>query len=113
MRVCPSAWLEVVTSRLLRAGRGDSSVSFNDRLCFVVCDEESWTCVTNDRALRRLCHRHGVLTRYGLELMVDLVASAAVTAKRAMSIAYKMRESNPLHINERVIARFKNALDRL
>ena len=105
--------LEVATSRLLRAGRADSSVSFNDRLCFVVCDEESWTCVTNDRALRRLCKRRGVHTRYGLELMVDLVACAAITPKRAMSVAYKIHESNPLHINERVISRFKNALDRL
>ena len=38
--------------------------------------------------------------RYGLELMVALVASATITAKRAMSIAYKMHESNPLHIND-------------
>jgi hypothetical protein len=45
--------------------------------------------------------------------MVDLVASAAITAKRAMSIAYKMHESNALHINERMIARFKTALNRL
>jgi len=105
--------VEVATSRLLRAGPAHSSVSFNDRLCFVVCEEESWTRVTNDRALRRLRKRHGVHTRYGLELMVDLVASATITAERAMSIAYKMHESNPLHINERVLARFKNALDRL
>ncbi len=70
-------------------------------------------CVTNDRALRRLCKRHGVQTRYGLELMVDLVASAAIPAERAKSIAYKMHESNSLHINERVISSFKNALGRL
>ena len=105
--------VEVATGRLLRAGVVDSSVSFNDRLCFVVCDEESWTCVTNDRALRRLCERHGVRTRFGLRLMVDLVEFGAITAERAMSIASKMHESNPLHINERVIARFTNALDRL
>ena len=105
--------VEVATSRLLRAGAVDASVSFNDRLCFVVCEEESWTCVTNDRALRRLCERHGVRIRFGLRLVVDLVASGAITAERAISIASKMHESNPLHINERVIARFINALDRL
>ena len=32
--------------------------------------------------------------------MVALVASVTITAKRAMSIAYKMHESNPLHIND-------------
>ena len=102
---------EVATARLLRAGVADSSVSFNDRLCFVVCHEESWTCVTNDRALRRLCKRHGVQTRFGLRLVVELVAAGAITEERAISIACKMHESNPLHINARVLARFKDALD--
>ena len=103
------------SSRLPRAACSGPApcVSFNDRLCFVVCDEQSWTCVTNDRALRRLCERHGIRTRFGLRLVVDLVASGAITAERAISIAFKMHESNPLHINERVIARFTNALDRL
>ena len=105
--------VRAATGRLLEAGSIDSSVSFNDRLCFVVCHEESWTCVTNDRALRRLCERHGVKTRFGLSLVVDLVASGAITEKRAISIACKMHESNPLHINARVLARFKEALDRL
>ena len=103
----------VATGRLLRAGVVDSGVSFNDRLCFVTCHEESWTCVTNDRALRRLCRRHGVQTRFGLRLVVDLVASDAITTQRAMSIVCKMHESNPLHINARVLARFKDALDRV
>ena len=101
------------TARLLRAGVVDSSVSFNDRLCFVVCHEESWTCVTNDRALQRLCKRHGVQTRFGLRLVVDLIAAGAITEERAISIASKMHESNPLHINASVLARFKDALDRL
>lgn len=103
----------VATGRLLRAGVVDSGVSFNDRLCFVTCHEESWTCVTNDRALRRLCTRHGVQTRIGLSLVVDLVACDASTTQRAMSIACEMHESNPLHINARVLARFKDALDRV
>ena len=108
------AVVEVSTSRLLRAGVVESSVSFNDRLCFVVCHEESWTCVTNDRALQRLCcARHGVPTRFGLRLLVDLVAAEAITRERAVGTARRMHESNPLHINGRVIAGFKDALDRL
>ena len=107
------AVVEVSTSSLLRAGVVESSVSFNDRLCFVLCHEESWTCVTNDRALQRLCARHGVQTRFGLRLLVDLVAAEATTRERAVGTARRMHESNPLHINERVIAGFKEALDRL
>jgi predicted nucleic acid-binding protein len=105
--------VEVETERMLQAADVDSSVSFNDRLCLVVCREETWTCVTNDGALRRLCERHGVETRFGLGLMVDLVAAGALTRRRAVAIARQIQASNPLHINERVLARFLAALEEL
>jgi predicted nucleic acid-binding protein len=103
--------VEVETEQLLRAARVESSVSFNDRLCLVVCREEGWTCITNDGALRRLCERHGVNTKFGLGLMVDLVAAGALTPRRALAVARQIQESNPLHINERVLARFLAALE--
>ena len=103
--------VEVETERMLQASEIESRVSFNDRLCLVVCREEGWTCVTNDGALRRLCKRHGVKTRFGLGLMVDLVAAGALTRRHAEAVARRMQESNPLHINERVLARFFDALD--
>ena len=103
--------IEVSTALMLQATQVESSVSFNDRLCLVVCREEGWTCVTNDGALRRLCKRHGVETRFGLGLMVDLVAVGALTRRRAMSVARRMQVANPLHINDRVLARFLDALD--
>ena len=103
--------VEVSTALMLQATQVESSISFNDRLCLVVCREEGWTCVTNDGALRRLCERHGVETRFGLGLMVDLVAAGALTRRRAVSIARRIQVSNPLHINDRVLARFLDTLD--
>ena len=102
--------VEVETEQLVRASEVESRISFNDRLCLVACREEGWTCVTNDGALRRLCERHGVATRFGLGLMVDLVAVGALTKRRAMAVARQIQASNPLHINERVIQRFSEAL---
>ena len=102
--------VEVEIEQLVRATEVESRVSFNDRLCLVACREEGWTCVTNDGALRRLCERHGVATRFGLGLMVDLVAVGALTRRRAMAVARQIQKSNPLHINERVLARFVAAL---
>jgi len=102
--------VEVETERMLRATELESSVSFNDRLCLVACLEEGWTCVTNDGALRRLCGRHGVETRYGLGLMVDLVTAGALGARQAVAIARRIQAANPLHINDRVLARFLAAL---
>ena len=113
---CVRLGIEVVeaeTERMLQAADVDASVSFNDRLCLVVCREESWTCVTNDGALRRLCERHGVETRFGLGLMVDLVYAGALTRRRAVAVARQIQESNPLHINERVLARFLAGLEEL
>ena len=69
--------------------------------------------MTNDGALRRLCERHGVETRFGLGLMVDLVAAGALTRRRAVSVARQIQASNPLHINERVLAGFMAALEEL
>jgi hypothetical protein len=103
--------VEVETERMMQAAEVQSSVSFNDRLCLVTCREEGWTCVTNDGALRKLCERHGVETRFGLALMVDLVAVGALTKRRAVAVARQIQGSNPLHINERVRARFMAALE--
>ena len=66
--------------------------------------------MTNDGALRRLCKRHGVETRFGLGLMVDLVAAGVLARRRAMSVARRMQIANPLHINDRVLTRFLDAL---
>ena len=103
--------IKVTTDQMLQAAEVESSVSFNDRLCLVVCREEGWTCVTNDGALRRLCKRHSVETRFGLGLMVDLVAAGVLTRRRAVSVARRMQIANPLHINDRVLTRFLDALD--
>ena len=94
------------TVRMFQAAAVESNVSFNDGLCLVTCREERWTCVTNDRVLRRLCRRHGVATRCGLGLMVDLVAAGVLSYQRAAAIALSAQASDPLHIDERVLNRF-------
>jgi hypothetical protein len=45
--------------------------------------------------------------------MVDLVAAGALTQRRAVAVARQIQASNPLHINERVLARFLAALEEL
>ena len=105
--------IEVETELMLQAAEIESQVSFDDRLCLVMCRQNDWTCVTNDGALRRLCERHDVETRFGLGLLVDLVAAGALTRARAEDIARRIHASNPLHINERVLGRLARALDAL
>ena len=42
--------------------------------------------------------------------MVALVAAGVIQRRRAVAIARQMQAANPLHINERVLARFFDAL---
>ena len=104
--------VEVTTEQQIRAASIEARASFNDRVCLVVCLDERWTCVTNDRALQRLCREHRVSTRFGLGLLVDLAAAGAITRVRAEAVARRIQVLNPLHINDRVIARFFLALDQ-
>ena len=97
---------------LIEAGKQCSRVSFNDRLCFLVCRKEGWTCVANDSTLRRLCRHHDVKVRHGLGLMVDLVVAGAISRRRAITIARKMQKANPLHINESVLEKFLKLLSK-
>lgn len=105
--------VEATTEQLDQAGRVEHRASFNDRVCLVVCRDEGWTCVTNDRALRRLCQGHGVATRFGLGLLVDLAAAGAITRARAEAVARRIHIRNPFHINEHVVAGFLAALDQM
>ncbi len=77
-RKCASLGIEVIDVEmptLNAAAEMTTGTSFNDSLCFLVCLERRWTCLTNDRALRHLCRCRDVKARYGLGLMVDLVNS--------------------------------------
>ncbi len=105
--------IEPETEMLLEAASGSRRVSFNDQLCFPVCRKEDWTCVTNDRALRKLCQSNGVDSRYGLRLMIDLAQVGALPTQRAIAIAQTIHDKNPLHINTDILSRFSDAISQL
>lgn len=104
--------VEATAEQLDRADCGGSPVSFSDRVGLVVCRDEGWTCVTNDRALRGLCEQLGVPVRFGLSLLVDLTAAGAITRRRAGVVARRIHSLNPNHIDDRVLRRFLLGLDR-
>lgn len=96
----------------LQAEQYPSGISIPDRLCFVVCDEGNWICVTNDRKLQNLCERHGITTKYGLRLMLDLVVLGVLSRSRAAAVARRIREVNPKGTTEEILARFLSQLDK-
>lgn len=82
---------------MLQAALVESSVSVNERLYRLIC-EESWACVPADGALRRLCERRGVETRFASASRWTW--SNALAQRRAVALARQNYASNPLQIEE-------------
>lgn len=96
--------------QLQEAGQRRGRLSFNDHLCLIVARDAGWTCVTNDRALRRACEELSVPVLWGLELMIQLAARHHLAVDAAVTIAKAIRESNPSHISEEILERFSQKL---
>jgi predicted nucleic acid-binding protein len=102
--------IEVGPETLLQLEELPRRLSRYDRLSLHVCRENDWVCLTNDRLLRRICSEHNVRTRWGLELMLDLVSEGALSASRALAAAERIHANNPHHISREVLRRFSSRL---
>ena len=87
------------------AGTRRGSLSFHDWLCVLMAKHYGWTCVTNDKRLRRECADRDVPTAWGLELVVWLVEARALSATEAMAIAEAVAAGNPGYLTAAVKAR--------
>jgi predicted nucleic acid-binding protein len=103
---------EPSTEQLLAAAAKRGPLSFRDRLCLIVARDEGWTCATNDKALRRECTAEGVRTRWGLELLIDLVEARRLETRAALGIATEIHLNNRHHISAAILARFEQRLRR-
>lgn len=105
--------VEVTPEQYSAAAVLASGMARNDDLCLAVCRDLGWTLATNDRDLRRRCAREGVRTRWGLELMLDLVSLGVLTRVRAEAIAAKLHEASPGHFPRSLVDEFGRQLGRL
>lgn len=105
--------VEETVEQLLEAGQQQGRLSFHDRLCLILARDNGWTCVTNDKALRRACEALSVPVLWGLELMIQLVAGGHLAAEAALETAAVIRKSNPQHITEDILERLKSRLASL
>lgn len=104
---------EASTDQLLEAGAGRGRLSFSDRLCLILARDRSWTCVTNDRALRKACGEISIPVLWGLELMLELVSLRRLTAEAALDVAAAIHRSNPRHITPEILERFERKVSQL
>lgn len=81
-------------------------LSIHDQLCFFTAKSLGFTCVTNDKNLRRLCEQEGVPIMWGLELIAELHRAGGITRKNAEALAKAIAKANPMHITDEIISRF-------
>ena len=112
---CERLGFRIVEPTLAQAGEAHSlkgRPSFQDSLCLVVCRDQSWTCVTNDKALRRSCAAEEIPTLWGLELMLKLSKGGHLSVEDAEQVAEQIHRSNPFFLNRKVLETFKSKLRR-
>jgi hypothetical protein len=71
-----------------------SPLRFQDWLCLLVAEEESWTCVTNDKRLRVECESRDVAVLWGFQLLLRLIEQKALTSGEAIAIAESIYQIN-------------------
>ncbi len=84
----------------------DGPLSIQDQLCLLTAKRSGFTCVTNDKTLRKSCEQEGVQIMWGLELIAELHRAGGITKKYAEGLARAIAEANPMHITDEIISRF-------
>jgi len=85
-------------------------LSFEDNLCLLMAKQYGWTCVTNDKPLRRKCESEGVPLFWGIELICILVEAGGCLADQAKEMILEIQKLNPKYITDSIV---KNAFKRL
>lgn len=106
---CTSLGLTVVEpspDHLIAATDRSPGLSFQDQLCFVLCHENKWICVTNDTRLRSVCKENGIMTIRGLRPLIHLVQRGHSEVSRAVAAVEAMHVKNALHLSNAVLEAF-------
>lgn len=82
------------------------------RLSLIVAHDSGWTCVTNDRALRRACRGHRVPVWWGLQLMLALVRAGELAPDAALVVARAIHDDNTRHLTAEILNRFVREIER-
>lgn len=94
------------------AAGASGPTSFQDRLCLLTAKRHSFTCVTNDTSLRKLCKQERVPLLWGLELLAELHKAGGIPGKEAEKIAQAIRATNPKHITAGIVEDFTSIIRR-
>jgi len=97
---------EGTVEQLLEAGATHGPLSYYDRLCFILARDQGWTCVTNDRRLRRECEAFDVDVMWGLQMILGVLAAGGLDAASALELGEAVVSSSGW-ISKGVLQRFR------
>ena len=92
---------------LMAATEGLGPLSFEDRVCLLLANDNKWTCVTNEKPLHRACGQKGVTHIWGLRLMIELVSVKQLPEDGAIEVAQAIHSINPHYITTEILERFE------
>lgn len=98
---------------LIEARDLTDSLSLPDRLCFLLARDEKVPCITSDKRLRVFCEANGVKPFWGLEPLLWLVATGALSKPDATTAAKAIHVINPRFITPAIVKAFADKLRAL
>lgn len=98
--------VEPELEHVVTAGARRGGLSFEDRLCVIMARDRSWTCVSNDGAVRKACELESVPVLWGLEMMGLAVGVGAIGIEEAERAAREIHGVNPMFVTEEIVQRF-------
>lgn len=97
----------------LNAAKKRGPLAYDDRETLLLAKKHRWTCITNDKALRRECEIEGVTCLWGLEPMRMLVEHRLIISSKAIGVARRIQSANPSFITEDIVRKFEEQIKEL
>lgn len=98
----------------LAANNSHGPLSFQDKVCLYLTKSiDGATCITNEKALKKLCENEGVPVKRGLKLMVELVEQKKIEPDVVIDVAEQIHENNPLFITSKILDDFRALIEAI
>lgn len=105
--------IDYSVEQAIEAGSKRGRLSFEDHLCLIIARDHGWTCVTNDKPLREACKQENVNSRWGLELLIELVRKHLLEPQKSIQIAEEIHLTNPHCISKAIVIHFQQRIQSL
>lgn len=96
---------EPTLKQLIEASERGGTLSFEDKLCYIIARDKEWTCVTNDKALHKKCREENVSIAWGPDLMLWLNREGLLSKAEAQNIVNKIKDKNT-YIEPEIVSKF-------